>query len=211
MKVFDNFPASLIAKGQPLLRGTSLELPLYVEQLPDLIYGFLRPASCGTLPGRQPLQRLVKLAPKMSPAAAKNHVGHIVIPGIAVSLQVPLEPLQKVPRVLPLSRFLIIIEHDRRTLTSGSIKPQIRFGFSRPARLLQHLERSFIRMKNALGQKPLFHQIFDGLQPFSQARLSLVSLSSFPNPLLRLQNKSTAACKIGLANPISTLVFGFIQ
>ncbi len=42
MKVFDNFPASLIAKGQPLLRGTSLELPLYVEQLPNLIYGFLR-------------------------------------------------------------------------------------------------------------------------------------------------------------------------
>jgi hypothetical protein len=82
------------------------------------------------------LQRLIKLAPKMSPAAAKDHVGHIMVPGIAISLQMSLEPFQKVPRVLALSRFLIIVEHDRRALTSGSVEPQVRFGFQPPGRAL---------------------------------------------------------------------------
>ena len=103
----------------------------------------------------------------MRPAA--NHTDVLrqpVIAGVSVRMEPAGELLERSLGVAGLSVGPVLIEdHRLRSVFPCSVEPHVALGLCGLARLLQHLKRGFIGVKDRLFHKSLFHFLIDRRQP----------------------------------------------
>jgi len=66
-------------------------------------------------------------------------------------MQVAAESSEEIAWMLTASRFLVVLQDNRRTVASGAIQPNVRLCLGRSPGLTQHLHRGFIGLQNIGG------------------------------------------------------------
>ena len=90
----------------------------------------------------------------MGPAAAAGNIRHLVVAGIAVGMQVSIEPLQKLLWIFAAASGLVIVQYNgRQPIHAGTINPHVRLGLGGLAVLFENLNHRLICMQNFSLQK----------------------------------------------------------
>ena len=102
----------------------------------------------------------------MCPAPYTDHILHRVVPGIAVGLEITVEALQKLLRILLPSVILVLIQHYGMLCRfPRPVQPHEAVRLGRLSRLPQDLQLGLIRMDDVLLYQLLLQGIIHRLQP----------------------------------------------